>query len=422
MKILRTLGVCTVGIVALLSIAVMSNFIMGLNIPALSGVSQPVRNIAAQATSGGAEKVETGIDWSALPAGDETLPLPFYYDKLPSDQKAIYDVLLDGMYSMTPDIEIPECDDLDRLKQTFEFVMYDHPEIFWVDNAFTYDYYPNGRIHTFHPTYPIDQANRDEKQAAIDSTVGDIIAKIPQDAGAYEKAKIVYSSIAKMVEYDVNSIDSQNIVSSLINHVSACAGYSKAFQYIMGKLDVPCIYVSGQADGGAGIENHAWNIVCIDGTLASVDITWGDGMRSDSATGLQYDYTYLCLPDDLLMRDHAPTYPDIVPQCTSYDYLYTKLVGSYWDAYDEQSVRNRIYSGFVDGDEALYLQFGGDDAYMQTVNALSSTNMAFECAYGAAAANGTQLGSDTCSIYRSDATRTVIIAYDINGNGIIEQR
>ena len=52
---------------------------------------------------------------------------------------------------------------------------------------------------------------------------------------------------------------------------SASPGYSRAFQYLMQQLGIPCYYCTGYSG-----ENHAWNIVYLYGEYYNVDLTWDD--------------------------------------------------------------------------------------------------------------------------------------------------
>lgn len=71
----------------------------------------------------------------------------------------------------------------------------------------------------------------------------------------------------------------QSAYSALVQGRSVCAGYARAYQYLMQQLGIPCYYCTGYAG-----ENHAWNIVRLDGVYYNVDVTWDD---TEPAT---YDY------------------------------------------------------------------------------------------------------------------------------------
>ncbi len=63
----------------------------------------------------------------------------------------------------------------------------------------------------------------------------------------------------------------QSAYSALVNGQTVCAGYARAFQYILQQLGIPCYYCTGFAG-----ESHAWNIVMLDGEFYNVDTTWDD--------------------------------------------------------------------------------------------------------------------------------------------------
>lgn len=63
----------------------------------------------------------------------------------------------------------------------------------------------------------------------------------------------------------------QSAYSTLVNGRTVCAGYARAFQYLMQQLGVPCYYCTGYAG-----ESHAWNIIRLDDGYYNVDATWDD--------------------------------------------------------------------------------------------------------------------------------------------------
>ena len=71
----------------------------------------------------------------------------------------------------------------------------------------------------------------------------------------------------------------QTAYSALVNRQTVCAGYARAFQYLLQQLGIPCYYCTGYAG-----ESHAWNIVSLDDGYYNVDVTW------DDTEGGNYDY------------------------------------------------------------------------------------------------------------------------------------
>ncbi len=57
-------------------------------------------------------------------------------------------------------------------------------------------------------------------------------------------------------------------------------------KYFLDYLDIESMIVVGSANG----ENHAWNIVNIDGDYYHIDATWDDPVTDDGTDTIIYDY------------------------------------------------------------------------------------------------------------------------------------
>ncbi len=68
--------------------------------------------------------------------------------------------------------------------------------------------------------------------------------------------------------------DDQSIAGVFWKKSAVCAGYAGAVQYLLERLDIPCIYVDGSTKGST--EGHAWDIVKIGQEYYYVDATNGD--------------------------------------------------------------------------------------------------------------------------------------------------
>ncbi|HRL56640.1 MAG TPA: transglutaminase domain-containing protein [Lachnospira sp.] len=124
-----------------------------------------------------------------------------------------------------------------------------------------------------------------------------------------DKEQYVYKALQNMCVYDENSDMNQSAYSVLINGSSVCAGYSRAFQYIMQQLNIPCYFCTGYANGGY----HAWNIVYIDGKYYNVDLSWDDSLGDVSNT---YSFAYFNLSDKAISVDHTRRELSVnLPEC-----------------------------------------------------------------------------------------------------------
>lgn len=140
-----------------------------------------------------------------------------------------------------------------------------------------YRYYCYVReLHSSMTASEYSQAMNKAKQVANSNNYG----------SDYDKIKRVYKWLCDNVEYDYSYSDG-SIYDALIGGKSVCSGYAGAFQVIMDALGIECYINEGKANG----EDHAWNIVKLDGKYYFVDVTWGD-------TSTEYD-KYLLFGTDL---------------------------------------------------------------------------------------------------------------------------
>lgn len=84
-----------------------------------------------------------------------------------------------------------------------------------------------------------------------------------------EKALVLHDRLAVHVEYDF-TYQRRDIYQALVSRISVCEGYTKAYNYLLGKLGISGYTCTSDYHG------HMWNIVRIDGKDYHVDVTWDD--------------------------------------------------------------------------------------------------------------------------------------------------
>lgn len=198
-----------------------------------------------------------------------------YYDSLTETEKKIYVKMIecanDYEESWKPfDTSITE----ENIENAYTAVLYDHPELFWLDQGYSYQYLENMGIVEIHLSYNETLDNIDEAKQLFDQSVNTIVDNANMYESDEEKERYVHDTLIEMIEYDESASLNQSAYSALVNHRTVCAGYAKAFQYLMQKLDIPCYFVVGQSEG----QQHAWNLVYIDSRWMNVDVTWDDGL------------------------------------------------------------------------------------------------------------------------------------------------
>ncbi len=198
-----------------------------------------------------------------------------YYDSLTEIEKKIYAKMIEcaNNYeeSWKPfDTTITE----ENIENAYTAVLYDHPELFWLNLGYSYQYLENMGIVEVKLSYNETLDNIDEAKQLFDQSVNTIVDNANMYESDEEKERYVHDTLIEMIEYDESASLNQSAYSALVNHRTVCAGYAKAFQYLMQKLDIPCYFVVGQSEG----QQHAWNLVYINSRWMNVDVTWDDGL------------------------------------------------------------------------------------------------------------------------------------------------
>ncbi len=297
---------------------------------------------------------------------EEDASVSYYYSQLSEDDKQIYKEILSGLNSNTAEIYL-HGDDADRANQILQYVMRDHPEIFWSDGSATTTSYSGLHSYTvMKANYQYNANARSSMQAQIDQAVEECLSGISQDASDYDKILYVYEYIIHSVEYNLDASDNQNIYSVFVGKESVCAGYSKATQYLLQKLGVFCTYVIGTA--GDDNQAHAWNLVSCNGEYYYVDTTWGDPTflaeeGEEVAAEEKIAYDYMLCDETELFKNHTPDTSVELPSCTHMDYNYYVVNGDYYTSFDPEAILQKMNDVISSGGSTSVIKFSSADLY-----------------------------------------------------------
>lgn len=152
-----------------------------------------------------------------------------------------------------------------------------------------------------------------ERELAVLNACDDIINSVIKDGmREYEKELAIHDVLIERAEYDPAAIshiqpdeedpDNDNPYGLLIHGKGICLGYSSAFQLLMDMLDIECVTVFGYS--GSENDDHAWNMVCLDGEWYCVDVTWDDPISSTPVSD-EAAHRYFNVTSDFMRRtDH----------------------------------------------------------------------------------------------------------------------
>ena len=266
----------------------------------------------------------------------------YYFKQLDREEKRAYREILEGVRKREEEFYVTLSAD-DKVDKVYHAVLKDHPELFWVHNRETiYKTTFKGRDYClFSPGYSYTEEEIKEISQAMETAFQEVLSLLPAEAGDYEKAKTVYTYLIDLASYEVSEHD-QSIAGIFWYKSAVCAGYAGAAQYLLERLNVPCIYVEGDAAGSD--LSHAWNIVEIDGQNYYMDVTNGDQPEflEGDATALKEHkttmYDYFCPFPKEYGAIYTPSEEFTVPSCSMEDKNFYVLNDACFDAYDWQQI------------------------------------------------------------------------------------
>lgn len=250
---------------------------------------------------------------------------------LSGEERKQYIEIREAIASAVPGIEF-KTGNLERLMELAVQIHQDYPEYFWF----------SGKVHTSYRelfssysgtlsfSYDFPASEIESRQAELEAASRPLLSRLSGKSD-YEKVKGVYEELINSTAYQKGEYD-QTCYSVLVNHRGVCAGYAAAMKYLLDRLGVDSIIVSGTSKG----EDHAWNIVKVQGEWYQTDVTWGDPVMNNGSPFLSYDY--LLLDDAEMQEDHQPDPQQTYPVCSSETYNYFKAEGLYLEEYSAEEL------------------------------------------------------------------------------------
>ena len=339
---------------------------------ASAGALGQIRSIAKSIISGEPKEVEELRQMEV--AQSEEGHQEYYFKQLTEEEQRVYRELLKGIRAREKEFYLTISDD-DSIDRSYHAVLKDHPEIFWVHNRekIYKTTYSDSDYCVFTPGYTYTDSEIDEIQTAMEQSFQEVRALIPEDAGDYEKVRIVYTYVIDHTQYQTGE-DDQSIAGVFWKKSAVCAGYAGAVQYLLERLDIPCIYVDGSTKGSA--EGHAWDIVKIGQEYYYVDATNGDQpdfLNGDAAQLEEHKtiiYDYLCPFPEEYEKTYTPSEELTVPACTAKNLDFYVLNQGYFEDYSWQDIYDYCKMRLDNGAAVVRFKFGSQEAFSEACQEL----------------------------------------------------
>ena len=290
----------------------------------------------------------------------------YVYGQLTEEEQLVYDEMLDAILNHREEVAVATLDK-DVLAKMYEAIMADYGGLFWGD-GYSYTEYSRAGVLTglkFAPKYTMDEAARQETQAAIDEKVDVLLGGISSEDSDYQKARFIFDTLVRTVNYDLNAENNQNIISVFLNGETVCQGYACATQYLLRLLNIQCAIVTGKADGDA----HAWNLVRMDGDYYYLDTTWGNSRYygKDRSAEKYVNYNYLGITSEEISTSHQADTIYTLPECTATADNYYVHEGLYFDQWDPDAIGEKYAAAWENGQKKVSVKFATPELYEQAV-------------------------------------------------------
>lgn len=238
-------------------------------------------------------------DMESLIKIEMDLPLGSYHN-LDERLQYAYMRLLEGISHMTSEIRL-QLNDIQEILPLYYALCCDYPQtkLVWDYKGSTYSSAyvdKSGREIILHARYhgsyecikkKLQNIERETERILEICMYGD---KITDD----DIIRRVCAYLAKVYHYteDTNNGDYPEYaytLECLVRGDGVCAGFAGALTYILRKLQIPVMTVSGEANGRY-FGGHAWNIIQrADGTYWHIDLTWNLGCTLEEGKYFELD-------------------------------------------------------------------------------------------------------------------------------------
>lgn len=297
----------------------------------------------------------------------------YYYHQLNEIQKEDYQKIYYALETFQEYVPLKTTSS-DEVSLILENVMNDHPELYYA--GYEYSYYVENKhdILMFYPEFLMTQEDVQKTDENIKKETQGIIEKTKQEKNNLDKMEVLYRYLIESVEYQENE-DDQIMTSALLDKKSVCAGYAKAYQYLLNQVGIEATYMLGESREKDENENngHAWVMVHVGGDYYYSDPTWGDNVEKDMKHACMF---YFLMDSDEMLKCYEP---DGKYEKTNRDGLdYFKDNGIYMTTYDKKVLSRAVRLGMKNKTKVAEVKCANKSVYKKILNQLNDGNLAYD--------------------------------------------
>lgn len=233
------------------------------------------------------------------------------YETLSHDERVVYDCMFDALISMSDTVDSSRFKKNIDLMKVLDTVIGDNPRLIHFDHS---QLCPGSKRVRLCGLYSAarTRAMYDELERCAAKAIEEITLLAP--SSVYEKLLYIYEYLQDHITYDEQELQRMirkgsaddplphNAYGALVNGRAVCDGISAAFSLLAQRMDVESTMVSGSAAiHSSKSENHAWNLIRVNGKCYHVDLTWDINRKNAIGT---YSYDYFCIDDSQAGANH----------------------------------------------------------------------------------------------------------------------
>jgi len=185
----------------------------------------------------------------------------------------------------------------------------------------SYGYNLEGYENDVTLTINLSYTTNAEQEAFVKSEVKRLVAElITPSMSDVEKVKVINEYIVRNTTYSFDTNTSPHAAYAILTEgKGVCQAYATLAYMMLTEAGMDAHYVTGVAGTRDDREDHAWNLVKVDGEWYHLDPTWNDPTFATSSPELaEYiSYQYFLISDSVISQDHRMDKRPGLPAATS---------------------------------------------------------------------------------------------------------